>query len=116
MNSVQPALFEHVLDRMPIGVVILDCVDLRILYVNTYLQSLLPSSWQAQSLIGYSLRDVLPGEEFKIVEPILQELYSTGREATFSDVPYEGFLETRGRTFWHVSIEHPQSAPSIKAF
>ena len=36
MNSVQPALLEHILERISVGVVILDCVSLRILYVNTY--------------------------------------------------------------------------------
>jgi PAS domain S-box-containing protein len=115
MNSIQPALLEHILERISVGVVILDCVSLRILYVNTYLQTLLPSSWQAQSLIGYSLKDILPDEEFKIVEPILHEVCSTDRETTFSDVPYEGFLEARGRTYWHISIEHPQSTLSNKA-
>ena len=115
MNSVQPALLEHILERISVGVLILDCVSLRILYVNTYLQSILPSSWQAQNLIGYSLRDILPDEEFKIVEPILQEVCLTGRDNTFSDVPYEGFLETRGRTYWNISIEHPQSTLSMKA-
>ena len=114
MNSIQPALLEHILGRISVGVVILDCVSLRILYVNTFLQTLLPSSWQVQSLIGYSLKDILPDEEFKIIEPILQEVCLTGRETTYSDVPYEGFLEARGRTYWHISIEHPQSALSIK--
>jgi PAS domain S-box-containing protein len=105
MNSVQPTLLEHVLERMPVGVAILDCASLRILYMNTYLQSLLPSSWSTQSLIGHSLRDIVPDEEYKIVEPFIQEVCLTGRTGTFSDIPYEGFLETRGRTYWHISIE-----------
>ena len=74
MNSVQPALLEHILERMPVGVAILDCPSLRILYMNTYLQSLLPSSWSTQSLIGHSLRDIVPDEEYKIVEPFIQEV------------------------------------------
>lgn len=105
MNSVQPTLLEHVLERMPVGVAILDCASLRILYMNTYLQSLLPSSWSTQSLIGHSLRDIVPDQEYKIVEPYIQEVCLTGRTGTFSDIPYEGFLETRGRTYWHISIE-----------
>ncbi len=109
MNSVQPTLLEYILERMPVGVVNIDCTSFRILYVNTYLQSLLPPPWQTQNLFGHSLRDILPNEEFKIVEPILQEICSTGRGATFSDIPYEGFLETRGRTYWHISIEPAQS-------
>ncbi len=109
MNSVQPELLEHILERMPIGVVILDCTSLRILYINTYMQSLLPLSWPSQSLIEHSLRDIVPDEEYKLVEPILHEVCTTGRGVTFSDIPYEGFLETRGRTYWQISIELPQS-------
>jgi PAS domain S-box-containing protein len=109
MNSVQPTLLEHILERMLVGVVILDCSSLRILYNNSYLHSLLPLPWHTQSLIGHSLRDILPDEEYKIVEPIIQEVCLTGRGATFSDIPYEGFLETRGRTYWHLSVERPQS-------
>src|SRR5439155_21474714 len=112
MNSVQPALLEHILEHMSVGVVILDCRSLRILYINTYLQSLLPSPWHIQSLIGHSLRDIVPDEEYKIVEPILQDVCLTGRGVTFSDIPYDGFLETRGRTYWHIAIELPQSALS----
>ncbi|MGZ6385529.1 MAG: PAS domain-containing protein, partial [Ktedonobacteraceae bacterium] len=115
MNSLQPALLEHILERISVGVLILDCVSLRILYVNTYLQSILSSSWQVQNLTEYSLRDILPDEEFKIVEPILQEVCLTGRDITFADVPYEGFLETRGRTYWNITIEHPQNTLSMKA-
>ena len=109
MNSVQPALLEQILERMQVGVVILDCTSLRILYINTYLQSLLPLPWRSQSLIEHSLHDIVPDEEYKLVEPILQEVCSTGRGVTVSDIPYEGFLETRGRTYWQISIDLPQS-------
>lgn len=116
MNSVQPALLEHILERMPVGVLILDCASLRILYVNPYLQSLLPSPWQLQNPVGQNLRDILSSEELKIVEPIVQEVCSTNRRTSFSDIPYEGFLETRGRTYWHVSFERFQSIPSNGTF
>jgi PAS domain S-box-containing protein len=105
MNSVQPALLEHILERMPVGVVILDCTSLRVLYLNTYLQSLLPPPWHTQSPIGYRLHEVVPYDVHKIAEPLIQQVCSTGRSVTFSDIPYEGFLETRGRTYWHLSIE-----------
>src|SRR5438477_9112529 len=84
MNSVQPALLEHILERIPVGVVILDCTSLRILYLNTYLKSLLPSPWHFQSPIGRSLRDIMSYEEYKIVEPLLQEVCLTGQSATHS--------------------------------
>src|SRR6266699_2180796 len=116
MNAVQPALLEHILERIPVGVVILDCTSLRILYSNTYLQSLLPSPWHTQSLIGHSLREIVPHEEYKIVEPLIQEVCLTGRGVTFSDIPYEGFLETRGRTYWHVSIEFPINSISSTSY
>ncbi len=116
MNSVQPTLLEHILERMPVGVAILDCTNLRILFMNTYLQSLLPSSWPTQSLIGHRLRDIVSDEEYKIAEPLIQEVCLTGRKATFSDIPYEGFLEIRGRTYWHISIERtPGTLPSRKS-
>jgi PAS domain S-box-containing protein len=108
MNSVLPALLENILERMPVGVVILDCPSFHILYINTYFQSLLPSPWHIQSPIGRSLQDLMSDEEYKILEPIMQEVCLTGREVTFSDIPYEGFLETRGRTYWHISIELSQ--------
>jgi len=105
MNSVQPALLELILERMPVGVVIIDCTSLRVLYLNTYLQSLLPPPWHTQSPISHKLNDVLPYDVYKIAEPLMQQVCSTGQSITFSDIPYEGFLETRGRTYWHVSIE-----------
>src|SRR5215467_4412460 len=112
MNSVQPALLENILERMPVGVVILDCSSLHIQYINAYLQSLLPSPWHIQNPIGRSLQDLMSDEEYKILEPIIQEVCLTGREVTFSDIPYEGFLETRGRTYWHISIDLTQSSLS----
>ena len=105
MNSVQPALLELILERMPVGVVIIDCTSLRVLYINTYLQSLLPPPWHTQSPIGHRLNELVPYDVYKIAEPLMQQVCSTGRSATFSDIPYEGFLETRGRTYWLVSIE-----------
>ena len=110
MNSVQPALLEHILERISVGVLILDCVSLRILYVNTYLQSILPSSWQIQNPTGYSLRNILPDEEFKIVKPILQEVCLTGRDITLAMSHMKDFWRRKtGRTYWHITVERPQS-------
>jgi PAS domain S-box-containing protein len=105
MNPAQPALLEHILERMPVGVAILDCTDLRILYVNSYLLSLLDPVWRSQSIMGRTLDEVVPHEVRKAAEPLLRQVCSTGRGLIFSDLPYEGFLETRGRTYWQVSIE-----------
>ena len=105
MNLAQPALLEHILERMPVGVAILDCTDLRVLYINSYLQSLLDQPWRARSPIGHTLNQVAPYEIQKVAEPLIRQVCSSGQKVTFSDLPYEGFLETRGRTFWHLSIE-----------
>ncbi len=105
MNPAQPALLEHILERMPVGVALLDCTDLRVLYINSYLQSLLDQSWRTQSLIGHTLDEVAPHEVQKAAMPLIRQVCSTGQNVTFSDIPYEGFLETRGRTYWQVSIE-----------
>lgn len=105
MNLAQPALLEHILERLPVGVALLDCTDLRVLYINSYLQSLLDQTWQAQSPIGHTFDEVVPHEVQKAAGPLIRQVCATGQKVTFSDIPYEGFLETRGRTYWRVSIE-----------
>jgi PAS domain S-box-containing protein len=105
MNPAQPALLEHILERMPVGVAILDCTDLRFLYINAYLLSLLDPPWHTHSAIGHTLGEVVPDEVLRVAEPLLRQVCTTGHRLTFSEIPYEGFLETRGRTYWHISIE-----------
>ena len=113
MNSVQPALLEQILERIPVGIVILDCSSFRILYMNTYLQSLLPPPLHALPLIDHNLRDILSEVEYKLVDPIIREICETGQQASFSNIPYEGFLESRGRTYWHITIERIQNTLSL---
>ena len=105
MSLAPSALSEHILDRMPVGVALLDCSDLRILYINSYLQSLLDQPWRIQSPIGQMLDKVVPHEVQKAAMPLIRQVCSTGQNVTVSDIPYEGFLETRGRTYWRVSFE-----------
>src|SRR5260370_13286187 len=90
---------------MPVGVAILDCTDLRILYANSYLLSLLDPVGRSESIMGRTMDEVVPHEVRIAAGPLLQQVCSTGQPVTFSDLPYEGFLETRGRTYWQVSIE-----------
>jgi PAS domain S-box-containing protein len=47
--------------------------------------------------------------EYQIVDPIIHEVCVTGQQTSFSDIPYEGFLESRGRTYWHISLERVQN-------
>ncbi len=105
MELQQSRQLEYILGRMPVGVAILDCTDLRIRYVNSYLLSLLEESWRSQGVIGQRLAETAPAEVLIVALPILQQVCSSGQSKQFSDVPYEGFLKTRGRTYWHVSIE-----------
>jgi len=96
---------EYILGRMPIGVAILDCTDLCIRYVNPYLLSLLEECWYSQGVTGHRLAEIAPAEVLTVALPILQQVCSCGQSKQFSDVPYEGFLKTRGRTYWRVRIE-----------
>ena len=92
MSLAPSALSEHILDRMPVGVALLDCSDLRILYINSYLQSLLDQPWRIQSPIGQMLDKVVPHEVQKAAMPLIRQVCSTGQNVTVSDIPYEGFL------------------------
>src|SRR5215469_10547489 len=113
MQPEQSARLEHILEHIPVGVAILDCTDLRLLYANTYFVSLLQQHWQAQGVIGHPLEEVLPSELREATEPRIQEVCATGQSTVLSDIPYEGFLETRGRTYWRISIEpFTPSAPA----
>jgi signal transduction histidine kinase len=105
MELQQSRQLEYILGRMLVGVAILDCTDLRMRYVNPYLLSLLEESWRSQGVIGQCLAEIAPAEVLTVALPILQQVCSSGQSKRFSDVPYEGFLKTRGRTYWRVSIE-----------
>jgi PAS domain S-box-containing protein len=105
MQPEQSARLEHILKHMPVGVAILDCTDLSFLYVNTYFVSLLPQPWDTQSVVGHSFEEVLPDELLRATGPVIREVCNTGQSKVLSEIPYEGFLETRGRTYWGISIE-----------
>jgi len=113
MEPGQTAPLEHILRHMTVGVAILDCSDLRLRYVNPFLLSLLEQLKQprhSQNLIGRPLDEILPGEFYKPVLPILQQVCSTGQHISWSDIPFEGFLAERGRTYWRVSIERTSNS------
>ncbi len=105
MQPEQSARLEHILEHMPMGVAILDRADLRLLYTNSYFVSLLQQRWHTQDVIGHLLEEVLPFELRKAAGPRVREVCATGQSAVLDDIPYEGFLETRGRTYWRISIE-----------
>ncbi|MFL5629193.1 MAG: PAS domain-containing protein [Ktedonobacteraceae bacterium] len=113
MESGQPAQLEHILQHMSVGVAILDCSDLRLQYANTFLLSLfeqLEPTWRPQAVIGHCLDEIIPDELRRIAIPLLQQVCSTGERLSWSDIPFEGFLAARGRTYWRVSIERASNA------
>lgn len=105
MQPEQSARLEHILEHMPVGVAILDRADLRLLYANSYFVSLLQQRWHTQDVIGHLLEEVLPFELRRAAGPRVREVSATGQSAVLDDIPYEGFLETRGRTYWRICIE-----------
>ncbi|GAC1382052.1 MAG: hypothetical protein NVSMB33_09140 [Ktedonobacteraceae bacterium] len=105
MDPGQPIQLEHILQHMSVGVAILDCSDLRLRYINSYLQSLLDQPWRSRGAIGHCLPDILPEELYKVALPLLRQVCITGKRRSWADIPFEGFLAVRGRTYWRVSIE-----------
>ena len=96
---------ESIFRNMSVGVAIIDCFDLRIQYANPYLLSLLDQLQHSQTVIGRRLDEIIPEDLLRIARPLIEEVYATGRRMSSTDIPYEGFLATRGRTSWRVSIE-----------
>src|SRR2546423_1291188 len=105
MESGKSARLEHILQHMSVGVAILHCNNLRLRYANPYLLSLLDQLIRSQNVIDRRLDELLTDEFFKIALPHLQHVCSTGERMSWADIPFEGFLAARGRTYWRVSIE-----------
>src|SRR5260370_40843417 len=97
---------EYILGNVAVGVAILDPTSLRILYVNSYLYSLLDEPWSSQDLRQHNVEDVIPPELGAVVIPLLKHVAESGEPIYHSEVPYEGFLESRGRTYWRVAVEY----------
>lgn len=104
MELEQTAQLESIFRHMSVGVAVLDCTDLRLRYANPYLLSLLDQPHRAMPTDRY-LAEILPEELWRIAQPLLQQVCATGQHMSWSDIPYEGFLAARGRTYWRVSIE-----------
>ncbi|MFL5706613.1 MAG: PAS domain-containing protein, partial [Ktedonobacteraceae bacterium] len=103
------APLNQILGQMAVGVALLDRADLRLRYANPYILSLLDQSRRNQEVIGLCLEDLIPNEMNKLILPFLQQVCSSGQRMTWSDIPFEGFLATRGRTYWRVSAERISS-------
>jgi PAS domain S-box-containing protein len=104
------AQLQHILERMTVGVAILDYPTLCVLYANSYMLSLLPERWQTQGLVGRQAKKILSTDIYKCAEPLFQQVCADGQKIVLEDISYEGFLETRGHTYWRVSLELAPSA------
>jgi signal transduction histidine kinase len=105
MEPELSAPLEFILAHTSIGLAILDAATLRVLYVNPYLLSLLDEPRRSQGAAGHFLADFLPASTVKTIEEQLREASANRQTLHFNDIPYEGYLETRGRTYWNVCIK-----------
>jgi PAS domain S-box-containing protein len=96
---------EYILGRVSVGVAILDPTDFRIQYANPYLLLLLDEARRQQEIVGHPIAEVIPEIKQYDVLSRLREIAATGRRMHFSEIPYEGFLEARGRTYWQITVE-----------
>jgi PAS domain S-box-containing protein len=96
---------QHILEHMTVGVAILDCPTLRVIYANTYMASLAADPWRTTGLAGRLVSEVLPVDIYQLALPLFASVYERREKIILSDIPYEGFLETRGRTYWRISLE-----------
>jgi PAS domain S-box-containing protein len=111
MEPGQALQLEHILGHVSVGVVILNSTSLHIHYANPYILAFLDEPWCYQSVVGLRMDDVLPAQICDIALPILQQVIESGQAVHYAEVPYEGSLETRGRTYWRISIELSTTSP-----
>src|SRR5205823_7497590 len=102
---------EYIFEHVSVGIAMLDADDLHIRYMNSYLRSLLGEPWNYQDVTGQSVDKILSAPILKVVLPLLQRVAATGERIQHAEVPYEGFLETRGRTSWRITIERMPDLP-----
>lgn len=110
MKPENTTQLQPILERMTVGVAILDCTTLRVSYANAYLTSFSPEPWRSLGLTGRHAREILPADIYQLAEPLFHQVCASSHKLSLPEVPYEGFLETRGRTYWHISLElapHP---------
>lgn len=105
--SGRPAPRAYILEHVPTGIALLNDTSLQVLYTNSYLNTLLAQFGlpvDLSNLTSTPLKDILPYGFYHQIEPALREAATRGEALEFTDLPFEGFLETRGRTYWRVTI------------
>lgn len=103
---------EQILNHLQIGAALLDCTELRYLYANPYLLSLLDEPWRSKGINGYRIEEVITSELYNIALPTLEQVRTTRQPVTYDALAYEGFLQSRGRTYWKVRIERIEPTDS----
>ncbi len=96
---------ETLLGCLSVGIVALDSTDLRIRYLNTYLLTQIEQYWQKQEVIGKRVAEFLPDNVRENVLALLHSATISGETLEFTELPYDGLVYTRGRTYWHVTIK-----------
>jgi PAS domain S-box-containing protein len=109
MRQHQSEHFEYILKHASNGMAILDATTLRILYINDALQTLLDEKWWHRSLEGTHIEEIIPLEYQPSMLGVCRYVAQTGRRVYHPEIAFEGFLETRGRTYWRVSIERHEA-------
>lgn len=105
MEPGQAVQLEHILGHVTVGVVILSSTNLHVRYANPYILAFLDEPWCYQNVVGLRVDEILPAQICDIALPILRQVLENGQAVHYMEVPYEGSLETRGRTYWRISIE-----------
>src|ERR1051326_936392 len=113
MEPEQSIQFESIFEQLSLGVAVLDADELRISYANPFLHALLDEPWRHQDIVGQCASAVLPSDVAQAALPLLHKVLATGNPVYLTEVPYEGFIESRGRTYWHISIEPTPSSLSL---
>src|SRR5690242_10528778 len=99
------APLEYMLARAPVGLAVLDAVTLRIYYANPQLLSYLEKPHPSLEAANQFLQDLLPPGALATLEAQADATGENRHALHLHDIPYEGFLETRGRTYWNITIE-----------
>jgi PAS domain S-box-containing protein len=105
MEPGQAAQLDHILRHVSVGVAILNSSSLHIRFANPYILAFLDEPWCYQNVVGLRIDEVLPTQIYTIALPLLRQVSESGQAVHYAEVPYEGSLETRGRTYWQISIE-----------
>ena len=105
MEPGQVEQLEYMLNSVAVGIAILDAASLCVRYINPYLHALIQQPWRDQDITGQPVEDILPETLPANTLSLLRHTAATGQSIYYAEVPFEGFLESRGRTYWRVSIE-----------